>query len=126
MLIDIGFLAIQRALNECTVLLRYIKTQKTFAESDIRARTELSHARQSLNIIKDIIYGSSEELSTSRDAMNNVEAKVDDLLRFINGAMDTKIEAINTNYKHNQSLLRLYEKHTTIENIDFRVSNDTT
>ena len=63
-------------------------------ESDIRARTELSHARQSLSIVRNIIYGSMDELSRNRQAMRKVEAKVDDLLQFINGAMDTKMEAI--------------------------------
>ena len=56
---DIGGVSpvdIQRALVECGVLLRYIKNQQTFTELDIRARTELSHARQSLKILKDIIY----------------------------------------------------------------------
>ena len=114
----VSHMDIQRALKECGVLLRYIRNQKTFTESDIQARTELSHARQSLNILKDIIYGSSEELSQSRTSMNKVEAKVDDLLRFLNGAMDTKMEAINTNRYHNHSLGRIYQTHATILSVD--------
>ena len=33
--------------------------------------------------------------SLYRNAMNKVEAKVDDLLRFINGAMDTKVKVLS-------------------------------
>ena len=107
---------IQRALVECEGILRHIKKQKSLGESDIRARTELSHARQSLSIVRNIIYGSMDELSRNRQAMRKVEFKVDDLLQFINGAMDTKMEAITINRQHNDTLQNIYQKYKTITN----------
>ena len=50
-------------------------------------RTELSYARQSLYTVKGILYGHAK-LDEKRTLVEIIETKINDLLQYINNAMD--------------------------------------
>jgi hypothetical protein len=88
---ELPHVSINRALEEARQILATIKG-RSYGEADIQARTELSYARQSLNTVKDILYGQNE-LKNKRRVLDAIEAQVNDLLQYINTAMDKTRQA---------------------------------
>lgn len=98
-----GHVSIHRALLEARDILATIK-RRNYGEADIKTRTELSYARQSLNAVKDIVYGQTKVLS-QRQTLDKVEANANDILQFVNKAMEQTREAMTANSKHHDLLV---------------------
>ena len=96
--------SIQLALEEARRILAQIK-KRDYGEADIKARTELSYARQVFNSVKEMLFGQNT-LQDQRLALEKVESKVNDLLKFLNNAMDQTREGILANQKHHDIFLR--------------------
>ena len=60
---------------------------RNYAEADIIVRTELSYARQSLNTIRDLLFD-RKQLSAQKKELDQIESEVNDLLKYLNKAMD--------------------------------------
>ena len=57
-----------------------------FTSEDISARTELSYARQALNVVKEMLFG-SRQVGALKERADGAEEKMDDLLAHIDRAM---------------------------------------
>ncbi len=94
--------SINRALQEAREILAIIRG-RGYGNVDIEARTELSYARQSLNIVTDMLYGQSE-LKERQAQVEGIENKVNDLLQYINRAMDKTRSSQSLNFQHHNVL----------------------
>ena len=54
--------------------------------------TELSYARQSLNTIKDLLF--DRNLESVEDSVDMLDSRIDDLLQYLNRAMNHEREVI--------------------------------
>lgn len=79
-------ISIQRALNEARDILATIKG-RGYAQADIVARTELSYARQSLNTIRELLFDRNK-LQQQSNTIDSIEVVTNDLLKYLNTAMD--------------------------------------
>ena len=76
------------ALDEATASLNAVALRaKNLGDADIVARTELSRARQSLAAVKGVLFGGGAELGELGERSAGVEAKIDDLLQYIDMAL---------------------------------------
>ena len=110
--------SIQLALEEARRILAGIN-QKSYGEADIKARTELSYARQSFNMVKEILFGQNK-IQDQKQALEIVENKVNDLLKFLNDAMDQTRDGILANQYHHDIFVR---SQNNCENIQ-KIKND--
>lgn len=95
---------IAQALEEARRMLIMIKSHN-YAKVDIAARMELSYARQSLNSLKELLFD-RDALRRQAKSVEIIEVEVNDLLQYLNKAMDHTREAMMANQKHFSTLRR--------------------
>ncbi len=78
-------LRVKPALSEARVLLEAIGNV-SHAEADIAARRELSHSRQTLWMVKEMLFGYGEA-SKLRERLLESEKKLNDLLQYVDTAL---------------------------------------
>ena len=113
---------IKKALKEVGRILNHIKSAPDFGPIDIEARRELSHSRRVLTTIQDILYGEGD-LERNREKLDEVERKINDLLQYINAAMETTRSGYFNNNQLNDTLeiakrncLEIHEAKTRSKN----------
>ena len=109
--------SIQLALEEARRILAEIKQRSYGSESDIRARTELSYARQSFNMVKEILFG-QDKLHDQQHAIEVIENKIDDLLKSLNEAMDKTRDGLLANQNHHDIYIRSQKNCETISELE--------
>ncbi len=97
-------ISIKRALAEARDILAFIKG-RSYADVDIKARTELSYARQSLSAINELLFDRNQLIGHSK-SLDDIETKVNDLLQYLNRAMDHTREAMLDNQRHHDIFVK--------------------
>lgn len=86
------------SLAEAQSTLRQMRQQSSSSELDIAARTELSHARQILAKVQDVLIGQGE-IERIKTFIDQVDGKINDLLQYI----DTSLNDVrNVSFKENE------------------------
>ena len=83
----------------------------------IRARTELSYARQSFNMVKEILFG-QDKLHDQQNAIEVIENKIDDLLKSLNEAMDQTRDGLLANQNHHNIYIRSQKNCESITELE--------
>ncbi len=64
------------------------------AGADLRARRELSHARQTLNMVREILFGHGAKVGKLRERLMLSERKMNDLLQYVDRVLANVREVI--------------------------------
>ena len=106
---------VRQALAEARGILATIKG-RSYAQMDITVRTELSYARQALNSVKELLLD-QQELQQQGRSLERIEVMINDLLKYLNRAMDQTRQAFLANDQYQAHLNRAQSTCATIRKL---------
>ena len=106
---------VRQALAEARGILATIKG-RSYAQMDITVRTELSYARQALNSVKELLLD-QQELQQQGRSLERIEVMINDLLKYLNRAMDHTRQAFLANDQYQAHLNRAQSTCDTIRKL---------
>ena len=106
---------VRQALTEARGILATIKG-RSYAQMDIAVRTELSYARQALNSVKELLLD-QQQLRQQGKTLERIEQMINDLLKYLNRAMDHTRQAFLANDQYQAHLNRAQNACNTIRKL---------
>ena len=113
---DTGQVEVRQALVEARKILSTIRG-RSYSKLDISVRTELSYARQALNSVKELLLD-QQQLQQQGKHLERVEQMINDLLKYLNRAMDQTRRAFVSNDEVETHLNRAKSACKTINQLN--------
>ena len=66
-------ISLKSALAEARDTLREVRKRREFSDSDIAVRTELSYARQMMNVVREVLFGGRGKVESMRERMETTD-----------------------------------------------------